>query len=62
MHLDLGNLSEAKSLAAKSIDLGPALSMAPFGHSILADVYNRLGRPRDAEREVAPARRLQRSP
>jgi arylsulfatase A-like enzyme/Tfp pilus assembly protein PilF len=61
MHLDSGNLNEAMSLARKGIDLGPEPSMAPLGHFILADVYNRLGRPRDAEREVAIARRLQRS-
>ncbi len=60
MYLDQGNLEQAMSLAKKGIELGPEPSMAPLGHYILADVYSRLGRPRDAEREVAIAQRLQR--
>ena len=59
MHLDSGNLEQAMSLVRKGIDLGPEPSMAPLGHFILADIYSRLGRPQDAEREVAIARRLQ---
>lgn len=47
------------SLAKKGIELDPEPSMAPLGHFILVDVYNRLGRFRDAERELAIARRLQ---
>jgi tetratricopeptide (TPR) repeat protein len=61
MYLDRGDLEKASSLAKKGIELGPEPSMAPLGHYILADVYNRLGRLQDAEREVAIARRLERS-
>ncbi len=61
MYLDQGNLEQAMSLAKKGIELGPEPAMAPLGHFILADVYSRLGRHRDAEREVAIAQRLQRS-
>jgi hypothetical protein len=33
--------------------------MIPFGHYILADVYNRLGKLQDAERELAAAQGLE---
>ena len=59
MFLDQGDLEQAMSLAKKGIELGPEPSMAPLGHYLLADVYSRLGRPREAEREVAIAERLQ---
>ena len=59
MHLDQGDLDQAMSLARKGIELGPEPSMAPLGHFVLADVYNRLGRFDDAQREVALARKLQ---
>ena len=58
-HLDRGNLEKARELAAKGIALGPEPSMAPLGHFILADVYNRQGRSEDAERELRAARRAQ---
>jgi arylsulfatase A-like enzyme/tetratricopeptide (TPR) repeat protein len=61
MYLDRGDLEKASSLAKKGIELGPEPSMAPLGHYILADVYNRMGRLEDAEREVAIARRLESS-
>ena len=32
--------------------------MAPFGHFILADIYNRQGRMEDAERELHAAQRF----
>ena len=46
-------------LAQKANELDPEPSLAPMGHFILADVYSRLGRVQDAEREVAIAQRLQ---
>jgi tetratricopeptide (TPR) repeat protein len=61
MYLDSGDLNEALSLAKKGIELGPEHSVAPLGHYILADVYNRMGRYQDAQREVAIAQRLQSS-
>jgi len=59
LHLDNGNLELAQQLATKGVDLGPEPKMAPFGHFILADIYNRQGRLQDAERELLTARRLQ---
>jgi arylsulfatase A-like enzyme/Tfp pilus assembly protein PilF len=58
-YLDAGNLEKARELAQKGIDLGPERSMAPLGHFILADVYNREGRFGEAERELRTAQRLQ---
>ena len=58
-YLDTGNLERAHELASKGIELGPAPAMAPFGHFILADIYNRQGRTDDAERELRTAQRLQ---
>jgi tetratricopeptide (TPR) repeat protein len=60
-YLDSGNLEKAQELALKGIELGPEPSMAPLGHFILADVYNRQGRFGDAERELRTAQRLQSS-
>jgi hypothetical protein len=45
----------------RGLDASPEPDIAPLGHYVLADVYNRLGRPRDAEREAAAARRLERA-
>jgi arylsulfatase A-like enzyme/Tfp pilus assembly protein PilF len=59
MYLDRGELDHAVSSAKRGIELGPDREMAPLGHFILADAYNRLGRIREAEEEVAKAHRLQ---
>jgi tetratricopeptide (TPR) repeat protein len=59
LYLDQGDLNQAMELAQKANGLDPEPSLAPMGHFILADVYNRMGRLQDAEREVAIARRLQ---
>ena len=58
-YLDTGDFDKAHELASKGIELGPEPSMPPFGHFILADVYNRQGRLEDAERELRAAQRLQ---
>jgi len=58
-YLDAEKFDEAIQMARKGIELGPDRTLAPLGHFILVDVYNRLGRFRDAERELAIARRLQ---
>lgn len=54
-----GNMNEAARLARKGLDLAPTSEMAPLGHYVLADVYNRQGRPGEAAREVALARSLE---
>ncbi len=58
--LDRGELQEAESLARRGLALGPEPDMAPFGHFVLADVYNRLGRPADAQRELRRGQALRR--
>jgi arylsulfatase A-like enzyme/Tfp pilus assembly protein PilF len=49
----------AIELARTGLELGPSPEMAPMGHYLLADLYTRLGRTREAEQEVAKARALQ---
>lgn len=58
--LDMGDLDGAQEAARKGLDGKIETGMAPLGHYVLADVYTRLGRPRDAAREVAAARKLER--
>jgi arylsulfatase A-like enzyme/Tfp pilus assembly protein PilF len=59
--LERGDLERAVALARKGIDLGPEPALAPFGHFILADAYERLGRPEEARREMATAQSLRRA-
>jgi arylsulfatase A-like enzyme/Tfp pilus assembly protein PilF len=59
--LDTGDLAGAEAWARKGLESNPDARIAPLGHFVLADVYNRQGRRADAEREVARARRLQKS-
>lgn len=58
-YLERGNLERAIELAKRGIELGPSPELAPFGHFILADSYQRLGRHRDAAREMELAKKLQ---
>ena len=53
------NLDEAATLAQKGLSLSPNPSVAPLGHYVLADIYNRQGRTADASREVAQGRALE---
>jgi predicted Zn-dependent protease len=57
--LDAGDLAAAEEAAHRGLDLAPEPGVTPLGHFVLADVYSRLGRPREAEREAAAGRRLQ---
>ena len=59
--LDLGDLEGARKAARLGLDSSPERDIAPLGHYVLADIYNRQGRPRDAAREVAAAHRLERA-
>jgi len=59
--LDTGDLAGAEEWARKGLESNPDPRIAPLGHFVLADVYNRQGRTADAEREAARARRLQKS-
>jgi tetratricopeptide (TPR) repeat protein len=58
-HLERGDVDAALQLATKGVTIGPERSMAPFGHFLLVDIYNRLGRSEEAARELVLARRLQ---
>lgn len=58
--LDKGDLAGAEAWARKGLGSHPDPRMAPLGHYVLADVYNRQGREKDAAREIASAKRLQR--
>ena len=57
--LDLGRLEAAEASARKGLAANPDPRMAPLGHYVLADVYNRRGQHARAEAEVAKARRLE---
>ena len=57
--LDAGDLDGAEAAAARGLTLGPDREIAPLGHYVLADVYSRRGRSRDAAREAAEGRRLE---
>jgi tetratricopeptide (TPR) repeat protein len=58
--LDSGDLAGAEQWARKGLISNPDPKIAPLGHFVLADVFNRQGRAAEAQREVAAATRLQR--
>lgn len=49
--LDRGDLTAAERWAKSGLANAPDARIAPLGHFVLADVYNRLGRTADARRE-----------
>jgi len=53
------NLDEAARLARRGLELSPTSEMAPLGHFVLADIYNRRGQPGEAAREVAIGRGME---
>jgi arylsulfatase A-like enzyme/Tfp pilus assembly protein PilF len=57
--LEAGRLDSAKDLARRGLDKDSGSPVAPLGHYVLADVFNRQGRPAEAQSEVAAARRLE---
>jgi tetratricopeptide (TPR) repeat protein len=57
--LDAGDLDGAQTAAIKGMTLKPDADIAPLGHYVLADIYSRLGRSKDAAREAAEGRRLE---
>jgi predicted Zn-dependent protease len=58
--LDAGDLGGAEQWARAGLTNKPEPRLAPLGHYVLADVYERQGRAADARREVAAAKRLER--
>jgi tetratricopeptide (TPR) repeat protein len=58
--LDAGELRDSEAAALKGLASEPEPQVVPLGHYVLADVYTRMGRDRDAARHVAIGRRLER--
>jgi choline-sulfatase len=58
--LDSGDLRAAEAAAVKGLASDAASNVRPLGHYVLADIYTRTGRERDAARQVAMGRRLER--
>ncbi|HJS59707.1 MAG TPA: sulfatase-like hydrolase/transferase [Vicinamibacteria bacterium] len=59
--LDAGELAEAEREARAGLALRPENNLAPLGHFVLADVYNRQGRVKEARAEQAAGERLVRA-
>jgi tetratricopeptide (TPR) repeat protein len=57
--LRAGRLDAAADLARRGLEADQGSRVAPLGHYVLADVYNRQGKPKDAAEEVAKARRIE---
>jgi choline-sulfatase len=57
--LDADDLDGAEAAAVKGMQLKPDAAIAPLGHYVLADVYSRRGRLKEAEREAAEGRKLE---
>jgi arylsulfatase A-like enzyme/Tfp pilus assembly protein PilF len=58
--LQSGELEGAKSEALRALELDARSSYASLGHFVLADVYNRQGRERDAASELRKGQALER--
>ena len=58
--LDAGDLAGAEAAAKDGLAKKPQRAIAPLGHYVLADVYNRQGRENEAARQVALAQALER--
>ena len=56
--LDAGDLAGAEEWARKGLLTKPDPAIAPLGHYVLSDIYNRQGRYKAAERELIAAKRL----
>jgi arylsulfatase A-like enzyme/Tfp pilus assembly protein PilF len=57
--LDEGDLEGARASAERGLRSKPEATLVPLGHYVLADVFTRQGRTKDAAREVALAQRLE---
>ena len=57
--LQAGRLDAAADLARKGLEVDKGSQVAPLGHYVLADVYNRRGKTAEAADEVAKARRIE---
>jgi len=59
--LNAGDLEGAERSARAELHANADPKIAPLGHYVLADVFNRRGRSQEAAREAAAARRLERA-
>lgn len=60
LYLDEGRrFDEAISLARRGLEVGGDSELAPLGHYVLADIYNRRGMHEEAQREAARGRALE---
>jgi arylsulfatase A-like enzyme/Flp pilus assembly protein TadD len=59
---DAGDLAGAEREAKAGLSLSPEASLAPLGHYVLADVYNRQGRVADARSQQRAGDRLAAAP
>ena len=57
--LSAGRPDQAAELAERGLKVDRVTEFVPLGHYVLADVATRRGRPAEAQREVAEARRLE---
>jgi tetratricopeptide (TPR) repeat protein len=57
--LAAGRLDAARDLATRGLEAQPRSEVAPLGHFVLADVYNRRGQAKQAEEEATKGRRLE---
>jgi choline-sulfatase len=57
--LGAGRLDTARDLAQRGLQAQPVSDVAPLGHYVLADVYNRQGQKAEAAGQLAQARRLE---
>ena len=53
--------AEAEAAARRGLGLDPPPELRPLAHYVLADIYNRLGRPADVQRQLALAREAERA-
>src|SRR5262249_39433928 len=60
--LDAGDLDGAETAVHQGLALSHDASIAPLAHYVLADVYSRRGRVKDAEREAAEGQRQEAPP
>ena len=58
---DPSTYSDAEAAARRGITLGTPPELLPLAHYVLADIYNRLGRPEDVERELSLARQAEKA-
>jgi tetratricopeptide (TPR) repeat protein len=57
--LNAGRLEAASDLAQRGLQAQPFSEVAPLGHYVMADVYNRQGQPAKAQQEVVKAQKLE---